>query len=189
MNTVSRLDSAFIVIDVQDAFLAPVADKARIISRTKFLIENAKLLSVPILATEQYASRMGVTTAEVLDALGPECQRFDKLCFSCAKSDPFRSALSGLRKPQLVLGGIETHICVAQTALDLHEAGWQVFVCADAVGARSRLAHEIALARLASAGCIITHTESVCYEWLSTAESSEFKRALEIVKRYDESRD
>ncbi|MBA3725064.1 MAG: isochorismatase family protein [Armatimonadetes bacterium] len=180
-----RSMSGLIVVDLQDSFLAPIADKDKILSRAGFLIEIANLLDVPILATEQYATRMGGTNAGIANLIGTH-PRIDKLCFSSFRSDEFWSAWRDTNRNQAVIVGVETHICVNQTAHDLHARGHEVFVCEDATGTRPPEAHEIALQRMRHAGAIVTHTESVAYEWLGEAKTPEFKQALEIVKRYSD---
>lgn len=179
----SRENSILVVVDLQDSFLAPIEARKEILARSRFIVEIAHLLGVPILATEQYASRMGGTHADLSEAIGASVPRIDKLCFSCMGASQFEEALLASGKRQVVLVGIESHICITQTALDLRTAGYDLFLCADALGARSKEAHEIALKRLQSEGCKLTHTESVCYEWLRTAEAAEFRDALAIVKR------
>ena len=177
-----RAASALIVVDLQDAFLAPIEAREAVLHRSKFLIEIANLLSVPILATEQYASRMGGTTATILEALG-NAPTMDKLCFSGCRNDDFWAAWESLEKTQAVIVGIETHICVMQTAMDFLERGYDVFVCEDATNARLG-AHEGALKRLRHEGVVVTHTESVAYEWLGEAGTPEFKAALALVKEF-----
>lgn len=179
-----RSKSALIVVDIQDTFLAPIEEKAYVIQRSCFLIEMAKLLNIPVLATEQYTTRMGPTNQLVLSALPEGTVRHDKLCFSSCASEDFMQQFTSTSATQAVLVGIETHICVTQTALDLIRSGTSVFVCADATASRLPGAKEIALARIRDSGGIITHTESVAYEWLKQAGTQEFKAALDIVKRY-----
>ena len=180
-----RNQSALIVVDMQDTFLAPIKEKETVIRRAKFLIEIARELRVPILVSEQYAERMGGTNAEILESLGAKQTRHDKLSFSSCGIEAFWKEWTETERNQTVIAGIETHICVNQTALDFLASKFQVFVCADAVG--SRLSPEMnshALARMGDEGAIITHTESIAYEWLGKAGTPEFKKALEIIKRY-----
>lgn len=184
MRTCSRESSALIVIDFQDSFLAPIPNKERILERAKFLIEAANVLGIPIIATEQYATRMGGTTEAIAKKLGDLVKPIDKLCFSCFGSESFQTAIANSRATQMVITGIETHICVCQTAMDLLEAGHTVFVAADAVTGRIETAHQIAIDRMACEGCKITHTESVVYEWLKSADVAEFKAVLNLVKQY-----
>ncbi len=180
----SREQSALVVIDIQDSFLAPIKNRDRVISRSSFIIEIAKLLQIPILVTEQYATRMGGTNERIRALLG-ETRAWDKMCFSCFRSPEFREEFSSLWKKQAVVVGIETHVCVNQTVHDFLANSTTPFVCADAVAARLPDAHEIALQRMRGVGAVITHTESVAYEWLEQAGTDEFKAALEIIKRYN----
>lgn len=184
MNTCSRTESVLVVVDLQDSFLAPISNRAEVLHRCKFLIEAANALQIPIVATEQYATRMGETNCEIIQVLGEAVPRIDKLCFSCAGSGAFQSEIRKIGKSQAVVIGIETHICVCQTTLDLLDGGFKTFVAADAVSGRLPDAHAVALNRLANAGAIVTHTESVVYEWLKSAEASEFKTVLQLVKKY-----
>jgi nicotinamidase-related amidase len=177
-----RSASALIVVDLQDSFLAPIAEKDEVLRRSRVLIEIARLLGMPVIATEQYASRMGGTNASIRQALG-DAPAMDKLFFSSCRSDDFWKAWEALGRNQAVIVGIETHICVNQTAQDLLTRGYEVFVCEDATGSRMN-AREGALKRLRHEGAVVTHTESVAYEWLEEAGTPEFKSALEIVKRF-----
>lgn len=179
-----RTASGLIVVDLQDSFLAPLDDRDNVLERSRFLIEVARLLQVPVIATEQYAERMGGTNASIREALG-DAPSMDKLCFSSCRSDDFWNAWKALGKSQAVIVGIETHICVNQTAQDLLTRGYEVFVCEDATGSRMN-AREGALKRLRHEGAVVTHTESVTYEWLGQAGTPEFKGALQIVKRYSQ---
>ena len=180
--TADRSASGLIVVDLQDAFLTPIVERDAILSRSRFLIEIADLLNVPIIATEQYASRMGGTTESIKALLG-NVRTQDKMCFSSCRDEGFWTAWEALGRNQAVIVGIETHICVNQTAQDLLDRGYHVYVCEDATGARMN-AHEGALKRLRHEGVVVAHTESIAYEWLEEAGTPEFKSALEIVKRY-----
>lgn len=181
---ISMQDSVLAVIDVQDSFLAPIAQKEKVVARCAFLVEVAGLLDVPIVVTEQYRERMGETTEALRRLLPPGVVRRDKLCFSSYRASGFEADLAATARKDIVLVGIESHICVTQTALDLHSAGYRVYVCEDATAARPPDAHGIAMRRLRHAGITVVHSESVAYEWLDTAGTETFKQALNIVKRY-----
>lgn len=181
----SRADSVLVVIDLQDSFLRPIRNRERVIERSAFLIEIANLLQIPVIATEQYAERMGGTTARIADLLKSGPEPVDKLCFSSCGSDAFLSLLSETRRPSVIIVGIETHICVNQTAHDLLSRGHRVFICWDAVASRLSEADDMrALDRMKQAGAIVCHSESIAYEWLERAGTEEFKAALDVVKRY-----
>ena len=148
-----------------------------------FLIEVANVLGIPTVATEQYSTRMGDTNAEIAALLG-EAPRYDKLCFSSLSCGELNGWWQNSGAQTAVIVGIETHICVTQTALEFASRDVAVHLCADAVGSRLGDAHEIAIARMRTAGVTITHTESVAYEWMKRAGTDEFKKVLELVKKY-----
>lgn len=182
-----REQSCLIVVDLQDSFLAPIARKKEIVRRAEFLIEIANSLEIPILATEQYPEKMGHLSQAILEMLPHSAQCFGKMCFSSYGADGFKNAWASIKRSQAVIVGIETHICVTQTALDFlnKQSARDVFVCFDAVGSRLNERDELlALERLRDAGAVLTHTESIAYEWLGQAGTEEFRKALEIVKRY-----
>jgi isochorismate hydrolase len=137
---------------------------------------------VPILATEQNPGRMGGTHERLLPLV--KSSPLEKMAFSCAGCTEFSDSLITLQRPQIVLIGIETHICISQTALDLLTKGFEVIVCADAVSARSPDRHSLGLERIRDAGAGIAHTESVAYEWMGAADSPAFREALELVKSH-----
>lgn len=173
---------ALLVIDLQPSFLKAIPDAERIVRRCRFLVEVAGALEVPILATEQNAARMGGTDASIRELLEPA--PLDKMSFSCAGAPGFSDRFLTLGRRDVVLVGIETHICVNQTAHHLIEAGCRVFLPVDALGCRSEAAHTVGLRRMEVAGAVLTHTESLAYEWMGTAEHPRFRDVLEIVKRY-----
>ncbi len=175
-----RSESIVVLIDMQPSFLRPIVDADEVLKRCKFLLQTAKLLQVPLLATEQYPSRMGGTHEELASLL--EAKPIGKMCFSCARSAEFMSELEASGKKQAVLIGIETPICVNQTAHDLTERGYEVLLAVDAVGGRSIEMHNLALQRLQSAGVVMGQTESIVYEWMDSAEDPAFRQVLQLVK-------
>jgi nicotinamidase-related amidase len=178
----TREQSALVVVDVQQSFLDPVYEKERVVERSQFLIRCANVLGVPILATVQYAERMGGTIAAISELLPSSCPTTDKLCFSCFGAEEFARNLQTTGRKQVILCGIETHICVNQTAHDLLHAGYTVGIPFDAVSSRDKKNHKNALRRMEAAGAIIANTESVVYEWMYESGSAEFKDILKIVK-------
>ena len=173
-------DSVVIVVDMQPTFLAPIHDKERVLKRCEFLLKVARRLGVPVIATAQYPGRMGGVTSEIAALLdGPV---IGKMAFSCFGEGKFQDALERHNRPQAVICGIESHICVTQTALDLIEEGLEVYVVADAVSARSEEMHRLAIERLRDSGVIVAHSESAVYEWTGTAEHEAFRDVLALVK-------
>lgn len=175
-------DSALVVIDLQPSFLKVVPNAEATVRRSEFIIRIAKILEVPVLLTEQNPVRMGGTEPTIIEAVGGEA--IAKLAFGCCGEIRFSEAWTALGRSAAVVVGIETHICVTQTALALRDQGTSVFLPVDAVASRHQQGHEVALRRLESNGVQLTHTESVVYEWLGSANHPRFREALEIVKAY-----
>jgi len=171
-----------VVIDVQQKLCAAMlADEAETVVRNLgILLQSAQLLDVPSLYTEQYPQGLGAT----VDALQPwlgNVPRIEKTVFSCWQAPGFRQHLTGDR-PQIILTGMEAHICVLQTALDLQAHGHQVIIAADAVLSRRHANKENALQRLMQAGVIVSNTESIVFEWLGAAGSDAFKQISKLIR-------
>jgi nicotinamidase-related amidase len=168
---------------MQPTFLDGCWRSAEVLNRIKFLVEAANLLGVPVVATEQYSERMGGTEAGLKALIGEAA--LDKLSFSCCGAGSFNSALASLGKKQVVLAGIETHICVSQTAHHLVEqVQTEVIVCVDGVTARSEDRHRIGMERIRALGVTPAHSESVVYEWMGSASHPSFRDVLKLVKQY-----
>jgi nicotinamidase-related amidase len=169
-----RNRSALVLIDFQERLFPNVHEHQRVMARIDLLLSAANLMHVPVLLTEQYPKGLGNTVEEIRKAL-PQAQPLEKMDFSCAAAPGFRELLSSLHRDQIVLTGIETHICVAQTALDLASQGENVFVVADATSSRRPLDAQTALQRMEQSGLTIITAESVVFEWLRRAGTEEFK--------------
>jgi nicotinamidase-related amidase len=144
------------------------------------LLQAAKLLNVPSLYTEQYPKGLGATMPELAQWLLPSA-RVEKTCFSCCEESAFSDQLDDTRN-QIVLAGMEAHICILQTALQLQEMGHQVFVVEDAVLSRNPLNHANAMSRLRHAGVVVSNTESVVFEWLKVAEGDVFRQIVKLIR-------
>ncbi len=179
-----REDTLLVVVDMQEPFLRHIHDRDRLLDNVLLLIQSANVLGLPILPTLQYADRMGGVVPEVAAALpvhhavGP----LDKMCFSCAGQPTFMDAIHASRRRQILLCGVETHICVSQTALDLAAGGFQVHVAADAVSSRTLEKHKLGMERLRDSGVLPCGAEAAVYELLREAGSPEFKAILKLVK-------
>lgn len=174
-----RSASCLVVVDMQEPFLNAMHGRDAQLANVLLLCRAAKILGVPTVATTQYASRMGGVVSEVAEALGGgEVQ--DKMTFSCAGSVAFLERLTGFR--QVVICGVETHICVTQTALDLLHLGYQVHVCPDAVTSRTVEKHKLGMERLRDSGVVPCAAEASVYEWMVAAGTPEFKQILPLVK-------
>lgn len=172
-------NSVLAVIDIQPSFLKTVHEAERVVQRSLFLIRIANLLEIPVLGTEQYPERMGHMDARILEHL--EANRvYGKMSFSCCGCGSFTKGLGN--RHQVVLVGAETHICICLTAQDLLQRGYQVVVCPDAVSSRTIEQHKLGMERIRDAGAVPSHTETVAYEWLQSAEHPRFREALKIVK-------
>jgi nicotinamidase-related amidase len=172
-------NSVLVVIDVQDKLLAKIPTAAALVRNAGFLIDAARLLGVPVSATEQYPKGLGPTTPELARRLPAD--RPAKTAFSCCGAAGFLADLRGLARPNVVLAGMETHVCVGQTALDLLDAGLTVFLPVDALAARSAVDHDAALRRLERAGAIPTTAEAVAFEWVGDAAHPQFKALSKLV--------
>jgi nicotinamidase-related amidase len=176
----SAADTALLVIDVQDKLVPLIADAAAMVRNIAFLIDAARLLHMPVLATEQYPKGLGSTVPELLKRL-PE--RPDKVAFSCAAVPSVVETLHREARPKVVLAGIESHVCVLQTALDLLALDFRVYLPVDAISARSRLDHELAMRRLEKAGAIVTSSEGVVFECTGTSAHPAFKQISALVQQ------
>ena len=176
--------SRLVVIDIQQrlAGVMEPADRARVLARTEALVQGAALMEVPVVATEQYPKGLGPTEEAVGRHLPEHAAKVEKTCFACGRSEAFRETLAADDRPQLILAGMETHICVLQTALEAQAEGYEVFVVADAVCSRSIENYDNALARLRQAGVVVTNTESVLFEWVGEAGHERFKAVSALVK-------
>ena len=178
----TRHDSILVVVDMQERLLAamPDPDREHIVRCNNILLRSAQTLGVPVLGTTQYARGLGAVHANLAPLL-PE-PIIDKTCFSCAGVPDFAARLTALRRQQVVLCGIEAHVCVLQTALDLLARGKSVFVIEDAVASRSPDHKHNALRRLAQAGVTISNTESLVFEWLRDAGHEHFKALSALIR-------
>ncbi len=175
----SRHDTGLLVVDVQEKLIRLVSGHEQIVFNIRRLLDGASVLGVPATATEQYPKGLGHTVPELATRLGPIP---GKLAFSCGECPAALRewATRGVRK--LLVVGIETHVCIQQTVLDLLADGFRVYVAVDAVGARGGLDHDTALRRLELAGATLTTTESALFEWCERAGTPEFKQISELVK-------
>ena len=188
-------ECALIVIDIQEKLLPPIFERDRVVKNSQLLIRAAGILDIPTIATTQYAKGLGDVVPEVKSLLpnDPSNQAIDKQMFSCFGSDVFCSILKRLpnlspglrdlgRKNTLLLCGMESHICVAQTALAALREGYLVHVASDAVSSRTEWNWKIGLDRMRAAGAVISSTEMMIYELLRSSGTEEFKKMLVYLK-------
>ena len=177
-----RASSRLLIVDVQEKLVVALSEstRERLVANCRFLIEGAKLFGVPVAATEQYPQGLGPTVAALAELISerPAKKRFSAVeCLGW----PTAAAASDDRF-QIVVAGMESHVCVMQTVLDLLSVGYQTTVVADAVGARGDLDHQTALERMANSGATISTAEAVLFEWCESADATEFKRLSALVK-------
>jgi nicotinamidase-related amidase len=169
-----REHSSLLVVDVQERLLPAIDDWQRLLDNVIWLVRVAQLLKVPVLASEQYPKGLGHTHAD-LRALLPSGGVADKVHFSCVAADCL-DGMHGSERRQMVVCGIEAHVCVLQTALEMRSQGKDVFVVADAVGSRGTANRDLALARMRGHGIEIVSREMVAFEWLRRAGTAEFRQ-------------
>ncbi|MGH9668657.1 MAG: hydrolase [Terriglobales bacterium] len=178
-----RQQCALVVVDIQEKLLPPIHEKERLVRNSQLLLRLAEILNIPVVATTQYAKGLGRTVPEIASLL-PAGEPIDKLRFGCFASPQFCSALKALpgRRNTVLLCGMETHICVMQTALGALDQGYLVHVASDAVGSRSEWNWKIGLDRMRTAGALISSTEMIIYELLGGSGTAEFKQMLQYLK-------
>ncbi len=173
--------AAMLVIDFQDKLFRLMPDQELLAQRASQLVRGGAVFGLPMVWSEQYPQGIG-STIPPLACLQPGTKPFSKLAFSCCRDETLRKHIHDLGRKQFILCGIETHICVYQTAVDLLDMGYEVEVVADATASREPNNHRIGLERIRRAGAAITSMETVLFELLGTAESQSFKEILSIVK-------
>ena len=174
--------SHLLVIDVQTRLAQVMSERKSLLRNCEILIKAARLLDVPITVTEQYPKGIGPTEPELVNALENSVAPVEKTCFSCCGSDDFNAVIKQHKKTQMVLCGIEAHVCVLQTTMDLLQSGKQVYVAADAIDSRNKDNKKLALDRMQQAGAIITCTESIVFEWLQDAKHEQFKNISALIR-------
>lgn len=175
----SRDNTALLVVDAQEKLLPAIADGVRVAWNIRRLVDAAKLLGLPVAATEQYPKGLGSTIGELAEQLGtvPSKKRF-----SAGGCPEIFAELRQRGVHNLLLTGVEAHVCVTQTALDLMADGWRVFVAVDGVGSRFEVDYRTALQRMDSAGATLTTTEAAMFEWCETADAAEFKQISQLAR-------
>jgi nicotinamidase-related amidase len=170
----NRADSAVLLIDVQEKLTPHVLHSAQLLERCAWVLRLAKVLDLPIVVSEQYPKGLGPTCADLTGFYEPYgC--ISKIHFSCMQEPNYQACLNQLNKNQLVLIGIEAHVCVLQTALQMKEAGYSVYVVVDAVSSRSELDLKYGLKRMKQEGIHLVTSEMLFFEWLRQANTEAFR--------------
>lgn len=175
-----RSDTALLVIDVQQRLMPQILEPARIVWNIGRLIDGARILGLEVVATEQYPRGLGPTVPELAERLGPLPS---KMAFSCGECGELFSRLADAGRHKILLAGVEAHVCVMQTALDLMHDGFRVYVAVDAIGSRTAQDAQTALRRMESLGATLTTTEAALFEWCEVAGTPEFKEISRLVRQ------
>jgi len=174
-------NTVLVVIDIQDRMYRVMHEKERLLQNLQKLIKGAVVLEVPVVLTEQYPKGLGATLPEIIEIL-PGVKPVEKLCFSCWGEELFRKEIEKANRPQVLIVGIESHVCVYQTAIDLLASGYGVHVAVDCVSSRELENKEVSLAKMSGAGVNLTTTEIALFEMLKVARGDKFKQISSIVK-------
>ncbi|MEO7424215.1 MAG: hydrolase [Fibrobacteria bacterium] len=174
--------SVLLLVDIQDKFRPGVAGMEALISRAEIVVRAAVRLGIPVLATEQYPKALGETVPELRQWLPDNQVYHAKLVFSAYGCETLRLGLEACKRRQVVLVGVETHVCVLQTGMELLAAGYSVHVVSDAVSSRGFTDRETALRRLEKHGVELVTAEMCLFEWLRVAGTPEFKELQSLIK-------
>ena len=174
-------DTALLVIDMQERLVPVMEGAEELVQRVATMSRGARELGLPILATEQYPNGLGKTVSEVAEAMG--VQPLEKLSFSAVAAEGFHQALLNAGRRTILIAGIETHVCVMQTCLDMIDEHLQPILLADCTASRHRVDRDTALARLRGAGVLVTTLESALFELLGGAGTEQFKSISRLVKQ------
>ena len=183
-NLLSAANSLLVLVDIQAKLLAVMAEaEAQLMTaNTGVLLHASGLLNIPVLLTEQYPKGLGATDAGIVRQLPAATPIFEKTGFSCCAAEGFDAALASSGRKQVILTGLEAHVCVLQTALELSHNGYQVYVIEDAVCSRKAEHKSYALQRMQQQGITVINYESVLFEWLRDARHPDFRRISSLLR-------
>lgn len=184
MDFVQRDNVSLVVIDMQEKLMGAIPEEKResTMKNVAVLIEAAKTFEIPITVTEQYPRGLGPTISEIKDCIGDGFKPIEKVVFSCARSPEFKSAIEETHKCEALICGIETHVCVLQTVIDMINNGYVLYVPADAVASRKGLDWEKGISLIEKAGAVVGTTETFIFQLLERAGTEEFKRISKLLK-------
>jgi len=174
-------NTVLVVIDIQDRMVRVMHHKEILLQNLAKLIRGVQVLDIPVILTEQYPAGLGPTLPEIAELL-PDIQPIEKICFNCCDEERFRQKLESLNRQQVLIAGIEAHICVYQTAMALLKSGYEVQVVADCISSRDVANKEVCLTKMSQAGISPTTTEMALFELLKVAKGDKFKQISNIVK-------
>ncbi len=178
-----EIDNAVLVcIDIQGNLAQAMHNREKLFDSLKRLLTGMRTLAVPVLWTEQVPEKLGPTLPQIAQCMPPGVQSISKMSFSCCGCDAFMQAFAAAKRTDVLLAGIETHICVYQTAVELMALGYRVHVVADCVASRTPANRDIGIKKMCAAGACVTSVETVLFELLRTAASPLFREIAGIVK-------
>jgi len=180
-HRISRAETGLLVIDIQERLLPAIHEKERVLQNALRLVQGAGALKVPVFVTEQYRRGLGPTVPEIA-AVTPGFAPVEKLAFSACAAEGLMDGLRAAKVRNVILCGIESHVCVCQTCLDLRAAGFQAVAAADAISSRTAANWEAGLERMRAADAVLVSTEMILFELLESAGAAEFKQVLALVK-------
>ncbi len=178
----SKEAGLLLVVDIQERLWPHIANKEQVRDRCALMLQGAGLLEVPVIVSEQYPAGLGPTLPELRRSFPPHTPVYAKTAFGCLADAELERALAASGRRQLVVCGIETHVCILQTVLEALSRGFEAAVPADAVGSRDESNRQLALARMQAAGAAVVSTEMVLFEWLRDARHPAFKAVSALVK-------
>jgi len=174
-------NTVLVAIDIQDRMVRVMHNKERLVQNLLKLIRGLQVLDIPVILTEQYPAGLGPTLPEITQLLSA-IKPIEKLCFSCCGEERFQQELELLNRKQVLIAGIEAHVCVYQTAMDLLKLGYEVQVVVDCIASREVENKEVSLTKISNAGISLTTTEMALFELLKVAKGEKFKQISNIVK-------
>ncbi len=184
MDFINKENTSFVVIDVQERLMGAMPEDITEtnLKNMKILLEAAKILGIPVTVTEQYPKGLGPTIGEIQESVGEGFSPVEKVVFSCARSPEFQSEIKKIDRESVLLCGVETHVCVLQTAIDMVNKGYTVYVPADAVISRRELDWEKGINMIEKSGAVVGTTEAFLFQLLETAGTDEFKQISKLVR-------
>ncbi len=175
-------ESLLLIIDIQEKLVRACAHPESIVKKASILGEAARILSIPVVVTEQYPQGLGETVEPLKAALGNGAHYVEKTSFSALREEGFKEKLASFGKKQIILGGIETHICVYQTCAELLEEGYEVYVVKEVTSSRKEYDYNTGLELMKSDGAKLTCVETVLFEWLGGSKHPSFKEVQKLIK-------
>lgn len=180
-NRIARNKAGLVVVDIQERLLPAIHERERVVANAARLVKGAAIMRLPIFVTEHYRKGIGPTAPEVAAAV-PDFAPIEKITFNSCDTEGFVDALEAKGVRDIVLCGIEAHVCVTQTCLGLLAQGFNVYVATDAISSRTPENHQIAVGRMRDAGAVIASTEMMLFELLGCGGTDEFKQILSLVR-------